>query len=250
MDNVCIPRIIMQTYKDDNIPKDWKPSPISIKKYLPNWEYRFLTDEDIRNFCKEHFPWFLQHFDAFPYNIQRVDAIRPMWLYVNGGVYMDMDYEIIDERFETLFTEDVNLFFAPSANVENYYTNSFMASKAGNPFWIYYLQSMVKPISWYKSIGKHFTVMNTTGPMMLTNLINELDEPYSIIPSNKVTPCSVCNLECDVSNSYIRPLKGSSWVATDTKVYQFCMCNTNKQNITFILLLVFLVLFVIWWMWS
>lgn len=40
---------------------------------------------------QETFPWFLPTFLAYPYQIQRVDAIRYFILYHYGGVYMDLD---------------------------------------------------------------------------------------------------------------------------------------------------------------
>lgn len=250
-DNSPIPHILMQTYKSYDIPDQWKPSQRSIQKYLPDWEYHFLTDEDMRDFCMTHFEWFLPYFDAFEHNIQRVDAIRPMWLYVHGGVYMDMDYEVTTRDFTTLFDNTNDLCFVPSANVGKYYTNSFMAAKPGNSFWITYLKATIEPIPWYKRFGKHLTVMNTTGPMILTKMIQKELNPcdYTVLPSSKLTPCSVCDLNCDTSQAYIRPLVGSSWVAADTKLYEFCMCNTTDENQWLpILIFVVIVMLIIYWL--
>lgn len=245
-----IPKILMQTYKSHDIPENWLPSQRSIKKYLPEWEYHFLTDDGMRDFCMNHFDWFLPYFDAFEYNIQRVDAIRPMWLYVHGGVYMDMDYEVTTSDFSTLFEDTKDLCFVPSANVTTYYTNSLMASRPGNPFWISYLKGMIEPLPWYKHFGKHFTVMYSTGPMILTNMIKEElnSYDYTILPSSKLTPCSVCDLGCDISEAYIRPLAGSSWVSTDTKLYEFCICNTTEEKrwLPILLFLIFLLVLIYW----
>ena len=83
----------MQTWKTRNIPHQWKISPSSIKKNIPkHWNYVLMTDRDNRDFVKKYFPSFLSYYESFPYNIQRADAIRYMWLYVNGGIYMDLDF--------------------------------------------------------------------------------------------------------------------------------------------------------------
>ena len=239
--NNDFPKIIMQTYKDYNIPEKWNTSQISIQKYLPNWEYHFLTDKDARNFCKNYFPWFLKTYDNFPYNIQRVDALRPMWLYINGGIYMDMDYEIIDDNFEKLFNSNYNLFFTKSPNLKKYYTNSIMASKKNNPFWLYYLNEMTKKLPWYKKIGKHFNVMNSTGPIILTHLINKYNPNFKLLPSSKLTPCSICNINCDISNSYLKPLQGCSWISYDTKLYNIIICN-YKHHLIYIFLFIFILI--------
>lgn len=159
---------------------------------------------------------------------------------------MDLDYEIIDDRFETLFTKDSDLYFAPSANLNTYYTNSIMAGRPGNTFWLEVLEEMTKSVVWYKSIGKHFAVMNSTGPIMLSRLIYKIQQPFTVIPSTKVTPCSVCNLNCNLTDSYIRPLPGSSWVAFDTKIYEFCMCHFNTYVLLFILIFILLLIILYW----
>lgn len=40
---------------------------------------------------QDHYPWFLPTYLAYPYHIQRVDAIRYFLLYHYGGVYIDLD---------------------------------------------------------------------------------------------------------------------------------------------------------------
>jgi mannosyltransferase OCH1-like enzyme len=70
-----IPHVIMQTWKDKNIPKEWQISQNSISKHFPTWKYVLMTDKSNRNFVKKHFPNLLQIYDEFPYHIQRVDII-------------------------------------------------------------------------------------------------------------------------------------------------------------------------------
>src|SRR6056297_180106 len=233
---------VMQTYKTQKIPKEWKSSPISIKRYLSDWNYVFLTDKDMRRFCKKYFAWFLPTYDAFPYNIQKVDSIRPMWLYIHGGLYIDLDYEITDERFEKLFEKEGDLFLMRSVNNRNYFSNSIMASRPRHPFWIKYLKAMTEKQPSYKTIGKHFTVMNTTGPLMLTSLVDKYNVKYVDIPTDKVASCDVCETVCDSSKSYTKQLKGSSWVSADTKIMTYCMCK-GKYVVSFIIFLFLIITF-------
>ena len=44
--NARLPKIIMQTWKNKDLPEKWKKSPLSITKYMPDWEYVLMTDED------------------------------------------------------------------------------------------------------------------------------------------------------------------------------------------------------------
>ena len=166
--SVKIPKIIMQTWKDHNIPKKWKTSPKSIRKYMPDWKYVLMTDKDNRNFVKKHFPDFLKYYDAFPYPIQRCDSIRYMFLYKFGGLYMDLDFEVL-HPLDSLFTSGAEAYLVSSSNVGSYLTNSFMASKPGCKLWLDAIEEMKKPVPYYY-IGRHLTVMHQTGSFLLSRI--------------------------------------------------------------------------------
>lgn len=45
-----IPKIIHQSYKTSNLPKEISENIENIKTLHPDWEYRFYDDNDINNF--------------------------------------------------------------------------------------------------------------------------------------------------------------------------------------------------------
>lgn len=235
-----IPKLIMQTWKTKDIPKVWIESPESIKKNLPDWKYVLMTDEDNRNFIKTYFPDFLSYYDAFPYNIQRADAIRPCWLYIHGGVYMDLDYAVI-KPLDSLFKKHYDIYLAKSGSISTHFNNSFMASKPKHPFWLDYIEEMKKPKPWW-AIGKHLTVYTTTGPFCLTKIISKWKNNIYYLNEKQINPCSVCNITCDIKDSYLRPLKGQSWNSFDSYFYNFLLCNWIKI-IIFIIVIIFIFLF-------
>jgi mannosyltransferase OCH1-like enzyme len=250
--NNSIPKIIMQTWKTKDIPLKWKESPESITKFMPDWKHVLMTDEDNLNFVKNYFPDFLSYYVNYPYNIQRADAIRYMWLYVNGGIYMDLDISL-KKNLEDLFeNKDNNLYLVKSNNIQSSVTNSLMISNARNPFWLKVIEKMKENSNlWY--FGKHFTVMCTTGPIMLQNVIKSYqNRDYVILDGKKLNGCNVCNIDNykEKDTDFVRSLKGSSWVSTDTRVYNFVLCNKN-QLIYFLYLfiiftLTFLLVYFIW----
>lgn len=239
--DVKIPKIVMQTWKDRHIPHKWKKSVKSIKKFLPDWKYVLLTDKDNDEFVYKYFPDFYVYFKNFPYGIQRADAIRYMWLYVNGGLYMDLDLVIL-KPIEELFTCDTELYLVHSSNISMYLTNSIMASKPRSSFWLKMIEEMKTDVPWY-SFGKHITVMNSAGPGRLSKVVSEIEIPYTILPKNKILPCSVCNMNCTPENCYFKQLEGMSWVSYDTKIFNFCLCN-GKLIVIFLLILLFI--FIVW----
>lgn len=244
---VKIPKIIMQTWKNRNVPDKWKCSPESIKKHMPGWKYVLMTDTDNRRFVKKYFPDFLKYYDAFPYGIQRADAIRYMWLYVYGGIYMDLDFEML-HPLDHLFTSGAEVYLVNSGNVGSCITNSFMASKPGCKLWLEMIEAMKNPeLSWYH-MGKHMCVMNTTGPLMLNYVAKNSKIVYSVLPGKLIMPCSVCNISCDVGDAYMRPLEGSSWISYDTQFYNFFLCNW-KPLVVMIVLLLLVILFSLLFQW-
>ena len=241
---VRIPKIIMQTWKTKDIPEKWLPSVKSIQKYMPDWKHILMTDEGNRNFVQEHFPHFLSYFDSFEYPIQRADAIRYMWLYVHGGIYMDLDIEL-QMDLSSFFTSGSDLYFVLEGTFNAHTTNCFMASTPRHPFWLEMIEAMKDPYPWYVPT-KHFRVMLTTGPMRLNGLLKKRKGKHSftILPTSLFSSCSICDKDKTICSrgAAIKPLEGSSWTSVDTSVLNFCNCQ-KELVLTFLLLLVVLIVF-------
>lgn len=240
--NVSIPKIIMQTWKTHEVPDHWKISPQSIKEKMPDWQYVLMDDNDNRAFVEKYFPDFLPYYDAFPHSIQRADAVRYCWLYIYGGLYQDLDFEVL-HRMDSLFTASHGIFLVKSGNIGSYFTNSFMASVKNHPFWLEVIEEMKKPLPWWV-IGKHFTVMCSTGPLMLSRVVNKTKSVVGILPARRIMACNICDLKCDVGDAFLRPLEGSSWIGFDTMIYNFFLCHWRKLVFSVIYLLILLI--IIW----
>lgn len=166
-----IPRVLHQTYKDNNIPNNLRVLQKSWLKHNPDWQYRFWSDEDIRGFVVEHFADFLDTFDAYPHNIMRVDAFRYLLLYHHGGIYADLDFECLKPMDDLLGQQDIFLIPEPDEHLNKHKTqvrnldyvasNAFMASMPGHPFW-------QKVIELLKTNSNNPDVLDATGPFMLT----------------------------------------------------------------------------------
>lgn len=244
-----IPRWFMQTWKNGDVPDKWKDSPSSVREKMRDWNYILMTDEMNREFVRIHFPDFLATYDAFPYPIQRVDAIRYMWLYINGGIYMDLDI-VLTRSIEDFFTSsDCQVYLVHSGNIASYYTNALMASKPGSPFWLECIEEMKKKPSplW---VGRHLLVMNTTGPMMLTRVAKRSNLVIATLPSRLLVPCSLCDLPCEYNDDiYAYAIPGSSWVTWDTLMYNFFFCHWKTLVLVFVILFVAILIFLLaWWL--
>lgn len=224
-----IPKIIMQTWKTHELPDKWKSSQLSIMKYMPDWEYILMTDEMNNEFIAKFFPDFLSYFNAFQYSIQRADAIRYAWLYINGGLYLDCDFELLaplDELFIEESDPGHDLFVLASSNTPNVITNGFIAAKPRNPIFLEMINEMKKPVGLY-GIERHLLVMNTTGPLAFNRVIKRSYVAYKQLPSDKLNPYTLCDHIYNKPNTLMRPLEGSSWVGKSALLYQWCYCQSN-----------------------
>lgn len=249
---IKIPKIIMQTWKTKDIPRHWR-SRVSIQALMPDWKYYLMTDEDNLNFVKTYFPDFVSHFQMFEYPIQRADAIRYMWLYVNGGVYLDLDLELM-KPLDDLFYEDKDLYVVRSANVTNIYTNAFMGAKPKLRVMLQCLEFMTLPYKlWH--VGKHLKVVNSTGPNMFTRAISSVKdiaklegrEDFEVkeLPAHLIVACSVCDPKpCSTEGGYCKTLGGSSWSGTDTAFITRVYCN-RFYILTVLVIFIALIVFIL-----
>lgn len=171
---IRIPKIIHQTWKDENLPKAFELLSQTWREMLPDWEYRLWTDDMNRDFVSKHYPDFLEKYDAYPKNIQRADAIRYLLLQTYGGLYVDLDFECLEPEFETLL-EDVGFVAGkePYAHAARYgmeyiICNALMASVPNHPFLEHLIGRMMNhPHGWDVRHGGD--ILSSTGPWLLTD---------------------------------------------------------------------------------
>lgn len=165
-----IPRILHQSWRTarlENFQKEWQKTWLANH---PDWTYMFWTDPDNRRLVAEHFPWFLDVYDALPSNIQRADCARYFYMLLFGGCYFDLDFESL-QNLDPLI-EDVPVALAYMTNdkdSELSIPNAFLASVPGHVFWWYVVKNMLTAIASDK-VDKA-DAHRTTGPIMLKSAV-------------------------------------------------------------------------------
>lgn len=167
---MTIPKIIHQTYKNNNLPKTYKLCQDEIKKLHPDFEYRFYTDEDIDNFIKKYFPEYYKRFNELPRMIMKIDMFRYFLMYKYGGLYADMDY-LMFKPFDIL---DKSVVIPTNRDVKNgnltSLGNCFFASVPNHPFWkslidtLHILDRKALPYQGFDNVIK------STGPLFVFNM--------------------------------------------------------------------------------
>lgn len=75
-DGGAIPRILHQTWQNDQVPEVVKPWVISWLQRHPGWEYWFWTDEDMHHFIQTKYSQFIKLYDSYPKQGYRNDVFR------------------------------------------------------------------------------------------------------------------------------------------------------------------------------
>jgi mannosyltransferase OCH1-like enzyme len=182
---MTIPKIIHQTWKDQNIPSQFIPFVESWKSRHPGWQHILWTDRMNREFVACYFPNFLSAYDSYPYNIQRADAIRYLLLYKLGGVYVDLDVECL-QNVEPLINGEASFYIAkePAEHCAKYrkemiLCNGWMASVAQHGFLRAVIDELLESSS-LQETTQHNTlgdlVLNSTGPFMLTKIFQLMQD--------------------------------------------------------------------------
>ncbi len=76
-----IPRLIHQTWIDNNVPETYAPWRASWLGLQPQWTYRLWTDLDNDQLVTSKFRWFRPTYDRLPVKIMKVDAVRYMYVF-------------------------------------------------------------------------------------------------------------------------------------------------------------------------
>jgi len=92
-DNIQIPKIIIQTWKTNDIPDRYKNLISSIKSNNPDYKYLYFSDNDIDIFLKQNYPEYYETYLKLPVVIQKIDFFRYIAVYHYGGFYFDLDIE-------------------------------------------------------------------------------------------------------------------------------------------------------------
>jgi glycosyltransferase involved in cell wall biosynthesis len=187
-----IPRIIHQTWKTRDVPKQFLFFQKTWQTHHPEWEYRFWTDEDSRELVAHHYPAFLGTYDAYRDPICRVDAFRYLVLKHYGGVYADLDFECLCPLDPLLEDEEVVLGLEPASHVAMHWQtarlnrivcNAFIASTTNHPFWDHVIAKLIES-------SRHPGPLDATGPFFLTRALDVYPHQLGVrvLPSELIYP--------------------------------------------------------------
>lgn len=184
-----IPKIIHQTWKNNEIPSEWKYYVEKVQQLNPNWEYKLWTDETMQKFVEEEFPDFLGTYIGFPKNVMRADSFRYLLMYKSGGVYLDLDYEMLKPfnfgRYSIVLPYNRQVKYGDRYDG---FGNCFFASEPGQPFWFDVIEDLKNGKNSNLDKKQPYTTIEeeTTGPAFLSRSFKQKEYSNTFCPDRLV----------------------------------------------------------------
>jgi len=193
-----IPRIIHQVYEDMNGPSDaLLEMSQSWKRHHPAWEYRFWNRESMEDFLHTRFPDFLPVYRAYPFDIQRWDAIRYLILYHFGGLYADMDYECLAPLDLLLQDAGCCMGLEPgqhAARLQQSFLvgNALMAAVPRHSYFELIIEDLIKNRHTVFSDLRIRQILESTGPILTARIYHSHPdkEQIRLLPYELIAPLS------------------------------------------------------------
>lgn len=240
-----IPRMIFQVVQEKSPLTDSLSS--SVKDNMPTWNYVLLTELEAEKFVQQAYPDFWPVYSNYKYWEQKKNSIIYLWLYKNGGFYIDINYRMMAD-LEPKLPLDAELCLMQSPDIETYYTNSILGSIAQHPLWKYTIDEMrtlsKSPPKW--SISKELYISATTGTIMLNSLISKSNSSYYVLPVSSIAPRGICgnkiSREAGVlyqTYSCDNPQGVEQWI------YSMYICNPFWLYIVIVIIMLLLVWLVV-----
>jgi autotransporter strand-loop-strand O-heptosyltransferase len=208
-----IPRIIHQTYKNNDLPLEIAKVVNELKTMNPTFEYRFYTDEDCIEFIKNNYDeeTLNLYLSINPiYGSSRADFFRYLLMYKVGGVYLDIKScttvpleKTLLPTDEYLLTHWKGLDWVDELNYRfGEFQNWHIICRPNHPFLSRVIEIVKENIKNYLGGSNKDTVLRVTGPIAYSKGIIELISKYK---TNYVdSPVREFLLENEIGLKYIQ----------------------------------------------
>jgi mannosyltransferase OCH1-like enzyme len=247
------PKIVHISYETyDSIPKDYNEVFKSWKITNPDWKIEFHSYKENDNVVKKNFPWLYDTYKNFYFDEQRLDMAKACYLYLYGGLYVDVNYLPLANIDPIFYKTNDELYFAyTNDDTNNLVVTSFMASKPKSSFWLSYLKNIIG----YKGFifnTKYGIINSTTGSHKITNLLNNYNGTIGKLPYNEINSCTECNQNCNKS-FYFRVINNTNnqqfFSDIDVVLFKFIYCFFKQNWVYIILIIIVSIIILIIYLW-
>lgn len=194
---------IIQTWKTKEIPDSYPHFQEFKNKIIhkhPKWNYLFFDDDDIVLFIRNNYPQYIDFFNNLPITIQKIDFFRYLAVYHYGGIYLDLDINIIND-FNELYNSNKCILPIEINNVQDHILkkNNFhllignyaFYAPAKHPFLKHLIDNITQNVISMDDIKiaqnthtdnpNEVYVYHTTGPIMVSYSYNNFSDKDSVV---------------------------------------------------------------------
>ena len=156
----------------------WNTSYASWSTCYPEHELRLWDDSDIDELLQSRLGTFHNFVKAYPLPIHRYDVARYCILYLQGGIYADMDFECLKPFDHVLEAGKVAVAESPYDHERA--QNALLASPPGHPFWVDVTRELLR---------KRFNplVVKATGPHVIESVASRHPGMVQFLPRRQFT---------------------------------------------------------------
>ena len=240
--------------------------PDKYKKYRSSWEknynIEFWDEKRIQNLLSTNYPKYYNWWNNLPLMIQKIDIAKAFILHAYGGIYADIDTELV-KRFDNLIENNgvnkiivgkigldffSNTMIKLAGNLDYLINNGLIYSPKHHPFWKFYINGLYKTVqkpNFLESMFETLYVMVSSGPIHFTDgilyYINKYPQNNNfVILDNSILEPGVYS---DDPSSYIKHHHSISWAGPGTRFLMASLyfIEKNKKILLFIIILIILI---------
>jgi len=232
--SIIIPRNVFYIKRGKSDPGE------SLSVNMPHWKHTTLSPNSHKDFILKYFPDKWNLYKSFDNKEEQDNLIVYLWLYLNGGVYINSDYELIkslEPILDSMPKVDVYLMY----DDERYISPKFLVSQPFCSFWMEVIDLMDKRKNHkYPTIREK--IDRNTGRGLLTDVVETTTVKYLVIPRNHLDPYGSCDIEF-TKDSCLRPSNRVNDVITSLS------CSTGTSNellyVTSVSIFIFFIMIII-----
>jgi mannosyltransferase OCH1-like enzyme len=257
-----IPKKIHQIWLqgEENLSDENKLKIKQIKEINDDFTYLLWDEIKILEMIKKD-DKLLKKYYSFIYLHQKVDFAKIVILKNHGGIYIDIDCEVI-KKINTIFEQynkydlivsklndkiDLVTSILTCRKTSNCYNNGVIIGKPNAPVLTYLIESFKSECSFYEN--KLMCIQTTTGPPMFNTIIDKYvqendtnKDKVLFLPFYYFEPC--IGDKCEIKDETIILHKHQlSWLSDREKKIFDCL---SKMNLLYLLFLIILIIFIIY----
>lgn len=239
-----IPRYIHQIWissiEKKSIYKRFEQAANTCQEFHQNYNYTLWTHDKLLHWLREEYPWFVEIYTNYRYDMQRIDAMKYFLLFHYGGMYIDLDVKCnADDLLKKMIPNDrrndepdVILHMGTEGIAAN---TDIMAAKRYHPIFKLAIEQLRQANRWFYLY--HLSIILSAGPTFFYGIFRQYPwkERIYFIPND------------ELYGKLVGGVGGGTWMGKDAIVLMYFMDN-KLRSIVFLCLFSLLFVYIFRWL--